>query len=101
MQWEDFIGQEFTFVGYFRKHYDGMMLLENVHRDDGVKFRDHLHVPFTKRFKKLGLCEGDCLKISGKVNRYYKSEDGLPRGAGDLVVRLAITNIKVLEVVEA
>lgn len=99
MNWEGHIGKRYTFTGVFACVQTGHMLLEDVRRTDGVLFRDHLFVPFTRRFKRLDLREGDVLRLSGKVNRYFKKgrhQWDVPRFRCELSPDLEITNISVI-----
>lgn len=101
MDWEAQISKAFTFTATYERAGARYMLLKDVQREpDGARFRDHLFVPFTARFKRLRLQHGDVLRLRGKVNRYYKKgpeQRDVPRFLADLIPDLEITNIRVLE----
>lgn len=99
MNWFDHISKQYIFYGVYSHHKSGQMMLENVEREGGQHFRQHLFIPYTQRFKNLGLERGDVIRFRAKVNTYQKRRDKTKAWKGDNVVRkLCLTNINVLGV---
>lgn len=96
MNWETQIGKRCVFVGTFASENGAQMLLNDVCREDGVLFRDHVYIPYTTRFRKLALKSGDRVRLVGKVNRYWKrapGQEGIPAPLVERIPMLGITNI--------
>lgn len=78
-----------------------MLLRDIISCADGSTFRDHMLIPYTKRFRKHDLQCGDILTLRGKVNRYFKKEAGKedePRHPDILIDQLELTNIKIIDI---
>lgn len=96
MNWNAHISKRYTFTAVFIRHRNGKMLVEDVRRVDGRLFRDHLFLPYTGKFKRLCLEYGDVIRLTGKVNRYWKrgaGQRGLPVYLTNRIPQLEITNI--------
>ncbi len=94
--WQARISKRYTFTAIYVYHNGTQMLLCDVCRVDGLLFRDHLFLPYTGKFKRLDLKHGDTIRITGKVNRYYKRGEGqrhVPRHLAILKEDVEITNI--------
>lgn len=104
--WDDQIGKHHTFtarfirVGHVKKQRGKRMLLRDINCIDGTPFRDHLHLPYTKRFRRKELEPGDKLTIRGKVNRYFVKRNKAERAPDpkNLIAQLEITNIKIISI---
>lgn len=71
IRWWEQISRRFAFYAtILKRSHDGYLLLGDIHTTDGIFFRDHLWVPNTKKFNKLGLDAGDDIFFSAKVNQY-------------------------------
>lgn len=101
MNWHEQIGKQHTFTARFIRAGHRQMLLRDVSCTDGTHFRDHLFLPYTKTFRRKKLRNGDTLTIRGKVNRYYKKDEGyehMPRHPKFLIAQYEITNIKIITI---
>ena len=101
MNWHDHIGKEYIFTAQYRLTQRGKMLLLDVRRQDGELLREHLLIPYTRRFKKKYLNRGDILRFRGKVNRYFKKHPAfkhLPRHHSRLITKLQLTNIHIINI---
>lgn len=67
---------------------EGYIILLDVQADDGTPFKDHVWLPYGKKFKNLE--PGDQLKFTAKVNYYHHYK----------VKRLTLTNIAITSVPE-
>ena len=50
------------------------MLLRDVVTLDGKRFREHMWLPYTKRFKRLKLRQGQSVQFKGKLKQYRKRD---------------------------
>lgn len=77
------------------------MILHNIQTLDGIPFRDHINIPYTRRYRRQQLNRGDTIFLRGKVNRYYKKPPGEKykvRNPKTLIPNLAITNIHIIKI---
>ncbi|PSN80991.1 hypothetical protein C8B47_03690 [filamentous cyanobacterium CCP4] len=101
MNWNDHIGKQYIFTAQYKLNQRGKMLLLDVRRQDGELLREHLLIPYTRRFKKQALKRGDTLTLRGKVNRYYKKppdEKHAYRNPKTLIAKIQITNIHIIHI---
>ena len=96
IDWANRISKRHTFTAIYVHNNGTQMLLRDVYCTNGQLFRDHLFIPYTARMKRLALQRGDCVRLTGKVNRYFKKAAGqksVPRHLARLTAQLEITNI--------
>ena len=101
MNWNDHIGKEYIFTAQYALHQKGKMLLRDIRRQDGELLRQHLLIPYTRRFRKHELSSGDLLTVRAKVNRYYKlrpEHKGKRRHPKLLTPKMQITNIHIIKI---
>jgi len=99
--WFEQISREYVFKATYMSSKDGHMRLIDISTDAGVYFRDHIYLPYTKRFKRLELERFDVIRFRAKVNSYRKKHPAfvnLPRHPKRLVRMICLTNIHVLGV---
>lgn len=65
------IGKRVTLFARFNGSNDKHMLLVNVRTENGAHFREHLWMPYGKRFRRLEMARGCTVRLRGKVNRYW------------------------------
>lgn len=96
IDWNAHISKRYTFTATYIRNHCGRMLLEDVRRIDGIQFRDHMFLPYTAKFKRLALQYGDTVRLTGKINRYFKrgeGQSGIPIYLTTRIPQLEITNI--------
>lgn len=101
MNWNKHIGKQYIFTAQYENTQRGKMLLLNIRRQDGELLRQHLLIPYTRRFRKQSLNKGDTLTIRAKVNRYFKKHphyQHLPRHPTRLITKWQLTNIHIIKI---
>lgn len=101
MNWDDHIGKQYIFTAQYHLHQRGHMILTDVRRQDGELLREHLLIPYTRRFRKRDLSHGDTIRLRGKVNRYFKKRPDhrdKPRHPKYLMTKYQLTNIHILKI---
>jgi hypothetical protein len=74
MDWDEMIGKRVSFVARYSGGNRRHMLLHGVETAAGDVLRDHMWLPYTKRFKKLALRRGQYIAFAGKVKKYRKHD---------------------------
>lgn len=68
------MGKPIELIGVYKYNNGNHMLLHDVVTMDGRPFRDHMWLPYTKRFRKLRLRPDQSVRFKGKLAQYRKRD---------------------------
>lgn len=68
------MGKPIELIGVYKRHNGKHMLLRDVVTTDGRPFRDHMWLPYTKRFRRLKLRPDQTVHFKGKLAQYRKRD---------------------------